>query len=79
MDIIKRIKESLVLKKNQCLEWFEMKKERRMEISRNNWKNKANTRATTIRETRKARVIERARINSLLNENKELKQELKKK
>ena len=77
--MIQKFKEYFILKKTQWLEWLEMKKERRMEASRDNWKKKACTRATTIRETRKARVIERARINFLLSENKKLKQELKKK
>jgi hypothetical protein len=79
MAIIQKIRNAFITKKTQWLEWFEMKKFRRMEASRNEWKDKARERATEIRETRKARIIERERINSLLLENRQLKLELKKK
>jgi hypothetical protein len=79
MAIIQKFRNAFIIKKTQWLEWLEMKKFRRMEASRNDWKNKARIRATEIRETRKARAIEREKINLLQVEIRQLKLELKKK
>lgn len=61
------------------MEWLEMRKVRRLEASRNAWKNKARIRATEIRETRKARAVEKEKITLLQSKIRELEVELKKK
>ncbi len=79
LAIIQKIINAFITKKTQWSEWLEMRKFRRMEASRNDWKNKARTRATEIRETRKARIIDREIIMSQRSEISQLKLELKKK
>ncbi len=79
MAIIQKIRNTFIAKKTQWLEWLEMRKFRRMEASRNDWKNKARIRATELREIRKIRKKEKEAINFHKNENRQLKLELKKK
>lgn len=73
------IKQTLTHKINGWLKWWQMNKERRMELSRDSWKEKARIRADEIRDFRKARRADRERIQTLATENKQLKEDLKKK
>lgn len=56
-----------------------MKKLRRMENSRDDWKEKARIRADELRENRKARRADRERIQTQAEEIRRLKADLKKK
>ena len=56
-----------------------MLQERRLEISRDNWKEKAVVRATELREARKEKRKDRECIQRVIDENRRLKKELKKK
>lgn len=56
-----------------------MNKVQRIERSRDSWKEKARIRADEIREYRKTRIMERARIKQLKDEVRRLDVKLKKK
>ena len=79
LDLLVKIRNTAVLKINDWLENLRMKKFRRMESSRNDWKDKARERATELREMRKAKRTDKHRIQVLSSEVQQLKSELKKK
>lgn len=79
VDLLIQIRNTVALKINDWLESLRMKKFRRMESSRNDWKDKARIRADEIREYRKSRIADRERIEKLVEEVRQLKAELKKK
>jgi hypothetical protein len=79
VDLFIKIRKTVALKINDWLECLRMKKFRRMESSRNDWKEKARIRADVIRDFRKSRRADRERIEKLVEENRQLKVELKKK
>ena len=56
-----------------------MLQERRLEISRDNWKEKAVIRATELREARKEKRKDRERNQQLKDQVRRLEKELKKK
>jgi hypothetical protein len=62
------------LKINGLIEWYEMKKEKRLESSRDEWKAKAVLRANELREARKLREIHKEKIRLLTSENQELQE-----
>jgi hypothetical protein len=79
VDLLIKIRNTVALKINDWLESLRMKKFRRMESSRNDWKEKARIRADEIREYRKSRRADRERIAKLADEVRQLKAALKKK
>jgi uncharacterized protein involved in exopolysaccharide biosynthesis len=79
VDLLIQIRNTVALKINDWLESLRMKKFKRMESSRNDWKEKARIRADEIREYRKSRRADRKRIENLADEVRQLKAELKKK
>ena len=79
LDLINKLRKAVVLKINDWLEYLRMKKFKRMEASRNEWKEKARTRAEEIREFRKSRRADSERNQKLSAEIRRLKEELKKK
>lgn len=52
---------------------------RRMEISRDDWKEKARVRADELREARKSRRRDREQVQALKDENRRLKKQIEKK
>jgi hypothetical protein len=66
------------LKINGLIEWYEMKKEKRLESSRDEWKAKAVLRANELREAKKLRAVHKEKILLLSSEIQELQEQLKK-
>jgi hypothetical protein len=79
LDLNENFRKTVALKINEWLECLRMKKFKRMEASRDDWKDKARIRADELRENRKVHKADRERIQSLLEENRKLKADLKKK
>ena len=79
LAFLNRIRNAIFRRANGWLEWVKMIRYRRMEYSRNDWKDKARVRADELREQRKARARDRERIQALKVENQRLLEELKKK
>ena len=79
LDFGKKIRKTILRKTNGWVEWAAMTKERRIEISRDDWKEKARIRADELRDSRKARRRDREQIQSLKDENRRLKKQIKKK
>lgn len=73
------IRNAIFRRTNGWFEWVKMIRYRRMESSRNDWKDKARVRADELREQRKARARDRERIQALKVENERLLEALKKK
>jgi hypothetical protein len=79
VDLWIKIRNDVALIIYGWLEWLRMKRLRRMEVSRDDWKEKARVRADEIRDFRKARRADRERIQKLADEIRRLDAELKKK
>ncbi len=79
LDFLGKFRNAIFRRAKGWLEWVEMIRYRRMENSRNDWKDKARIRANELREQRKARVLDRERIQALKLENERLLEKLKKK
>jgi hypothetical protein len=79
LDLLSKFRKTVAHKINEWLEWLQMMKLRRVEISRDDWKEKARIRADELRENRKTRRADRVRIQSQSEEIRRLKAELKKK
>lgn len=63
---------------NGLIKWYEMKKEIRLENSRDEWRMKAVLRATELREARKLRAVHKEKIRIMSLEIQRLQDELKK-
>lgn len=79
LDFLAKFRNAVFRRANGWFEWVEMIRYRRMENSRNDWKDKARIRANELREQRKARALDRERIQALKVENEHLLEKLKKK
>ena len=66
------------LKINGLIKRYEMKKEIRLENSRDEWKIKAVVRATELRESKKLKVVHKEKIRLQALEIQRLQEELKK-
>jgi hypothetical protein len=66
-----------LLKIDKWVEWARMTQLRRMEISRDDWKEKARVRADEIRDHRKARRRDREQVQFLKDEIRRIKKEKK--
>jgi len=66
------------LKINGLIRWYEMRKEIRLENSRDEWRIKAVLRATELREAKKLRAVHKEKIHLLTLEIQRLQDELKK-
>ena len=78
VDFWVKIRNSIVRRAKGWLEWVEMIRYRRMENSRDDWKDKARLRADELREQRKSLARDQEKIQALKAENKRLLDELKK-
>ena len=79
LDFLRKFRNAVFRRANGWFEWVEMIRYRRMENSRNDWKGKARVRANELREQRKARALDRERIQALKVEIEGLREKLKKK
>ena len=79
LDLGERIRKTILLKTNGWVEWASMTRLRRMEISRDDWKEKARVRADELREARKSRRRDREQVQALKDENRRLKKQIEKK
>jgi len=79
VDFINKIRKTLLLGISRGVEWVRMAQLRRMEASRDGWKDKARIRADELRELRKARRRDRKRLETLKAEKQLLNEELEKK
>jgi hypothetical protein len=79
LDFGNKVRKAILLKTNGWVEWIRMTQLRRMEVSRDDWKEKARIRADELREARKARRRDREQVKFLRDETRRLKKALEKK
>jgi hypothetical protein len=79
VDLYLKFRKTVALKFNEWMEWLEMKKIRRLENSRDDWKEKARIRGEELREQRRARNVDRVQIKLQRDEIRRMKVQLKKK
>lgn len=79
VDLYLKFRKTVTLKINGWLEWLEMNKIRRLENSRDDWKEKARIRGEELREQRRARNVDREYIRLQRDEIRKMKAQLKKK